>query len=162
MRFLQLRQDELPDEICNPYSLLTKNLKEAKETYCYGDYTLNQNDSSKFFTFHNKIRNEDAIFKNGCEKNMSYSPDCEILNGFKYRTINESYWYTGGVQSYNIDSGFYFDLPMINKDNPYDFLNYHYISDFLKYYWVDLSTRLVMISFNALDTDNLQTLYTIK
>ena len=165
MRFLQLRQENMNEEKCQPYSLLANDYNETMSTYCYSDYTANQKNSSRFFTYNdvNKMTAErDVKFKQECEKNMSYFEECEILNGFKYRDINESYTYIGGIQEYLIDGGFYFDLPMINKDNDFDYLDYKFIIDFLNSYWIDLSTRLVMVSFNSLDTNNLQSIFTVK
>ena len=163
MRFLQLRQQAIPNDLCHPYSLLTKNYNKTMEIYCYGDYNESQKNGERFFAYLRNMTLPDHIaLRDKCKIDMSYRPECEIIKAFEYRKFNESYVYYGSYQNYVIKEGFYCDIPMINKDNPYDYLNYTFITDFLDNYWIDLSTRLIMITFNILDTMPEQTLYSIK
>lgn len=125
---------------------------------------------------YNKSEYNETLFNNPCDEKgaMDNYFVCEMIQkGTKYRSlsrtnftgdgndINEKFTYTGDLNQYSYDSAYYFDIdynkvpsdPKDNSipdaDNPIRFSNF---GNFLFRNWIDLNTRLLMISFNCYQT----------
>ena len=70
------------------------------------------------------------------------------MPGYNLRSLDFPYTVNGEIATYQLSSGYYFDLPVNNS------MNYSRIVDYLQYYWWDLSSRLLVISFNAFQEDS--------
>lgn len=117
-----------------------------------------------------------TLFKNPCEEKGSLNNSfvCEILKkGTKHRSlsrvdfpeknknITEKFLYSGELNDYAYDSAYYFDIdynkvPPVNEgslgagtDNSVMFSNF---GNFIFLNWVDINTRMLMISFNCYQT----------
>jgi len=72
---------------------------------------------------------------------------CYAVPGYFNRQIKYPYTFKGDINSYAMNNAYYFDLP-VNAS-----LNYSKIIDFIQYSWWDLSSRLLVISFNSYHAD---------
>jgi len=149
IRFYQLREAKDPN--CTAISLTVSNFSNVEKYYCYGPYSAN-NINDNFYNFEG-LTDDEMIIKKNCENNVtSTSPVCVLINqGKVYRTSDMGYSYTGTYNSYDFTSGYYFDITPSSTISPEDL---EIFSKFVSYYWVDLSTRLISISFNAYEASN--------
>lgn len=123
----------------------------------------------------NKLNYDKNMFKNPCEEKGALSNGfvCELLkNGTKHRSLSRIDWpekssnitekfiYSGELNDYAYDSAYYFDIDYnkvpatpdgLNSDenNTIRFSNF---GNFIFKNWIDLDTRLLMISFNCYQT----------
>lgn len=74
---------------------------------------------------------------------------CYSIPGFFLRPLDKTFTIKGEITDYLMDEGYYFDLPIDSN------INYSKIIDFLRVYWWDTSSRLLVISFNALQQESL-------
>ncbi len=122
-----------------------------------------------------------TLFKDPCNMDSNGVLDngfiCELLrNGTKYRSlsridwpsegsnITENFIYSGLLNEYNYDSAYYFDLDYNKVPQAYSTENGKVVADqnnptrfsdfgnFIFRNWIDLNTRLLIISFNCYQT----------
>lgn len=154
-----MRQKQDAESECDIYSILVNNKKvklinskEASNRYCFDEFSENPT-STIFNTINNSILTDYLTYQNICENGTIFPDDiCYTIPGYFYRTLDKPYTFNGEITSYSMSNGYYFDLPVNNS------MNYSKIIDFLQYYWWDLSSRLLVISFNAFQEDtNIET-----
>ena len=121
-----------------------------KELYCYGRYDKASNTDLK--EIYEKIY-KSALTDKSIEQIKSQT-NCALDNlnatPYVYRKIDKAYSYYGQFENYFIDGGYYYDLDISSMNAT----NFSEQLKFLDYPWLDLSTRLIILSFNAyLSTD---------
>ena len=167
VRLTQLRQDSTKKDECKIYS----SSSDSDHLYCYGEYTKSQKTQSHFYKFNNITNPDDLKYVKECnDVNTKYNRSqtnnntinftetdkhvylgCKVLNGFNYQDNPFPYTFKGVLNSYNLNGGFVIEFP---TDSVYHFEELSIAIDFISRYWVDISSRLLVLSFNIIDPDN--------
>jgi hypothetical protein len=140
---------------CEVFSMLIENeevfllnQQDAKKTFCYDEFTENPRET--VFRNFDPTLYDHYIYQNLCE-NGTVFPDevCYAIPGFSLRPLEYPYTIKGEISDYSMNEGYYFDLPLNST------MNYTKIIEFIRWYWWDTSSRLLVISFNALQQESI-------
>jgi len=152
------------------------NCREMKKYY-----SLDDNNSAKenqYIKSENYCKNHteynQTFFKNPCSLNNHNTTEnslvCELFkNGLKHRDLSkenfpvkgetqkEKFFYNGEFNNYDYDKAYYFDIDynLINEYNNPDKKIEDFFNEFGNFVfrdWIDLNSRLLMISFNCYQT----------
>jgi hypothetical protein len=146
IRFFQLRQKQ--DMDCKPFTQESSNYTETQYNYCYGAFS----DAAIKFNSITPYLVKDKPYKEKCLDGTNPSAGCALYKyGINYQQNNYPYSYKGQLGNYDMSSGFFFDL---SPKNPFNHDDIFEFSNHFANYWIDISTRLITISFNAYQSNS--------
>jgi hypothetical protein len=151
IRFFQVRQKK--EENCDGISQ-TSSREEINSLYCYGLYSSPATVSDFPFLNRRFIGSKYQVFHDNCTRtNNTFSSACSFFrDGLQYRPNNLSNVFSGQNAKYDLRHGYFFDLQPIIINNNLTEQDISYLAHYIAHYWVDLSTRLFTVTFNAYQT----------
>lgn len=122
------------------------------ESYSTGDYKTNTTQTELLSKLRYNEQDIDILLNLAKDERTEMQQYCFLLSGFFRRKLDYSFMIDGRISTYSPSTAFYIDFKTQNMK--YNYTNINKYFSFLKNFWTSLNTRVVVISFNSIQTVN--------